>query len=473
VILVTHDTDPGTVIDAINRGAFDYLPKRATEELLKVLKPLLASALEIYSQGPPVAVPGIEAPQAPNGQQLIGTSPAMTRVYGQIARTARIAQPVLIVGEAGTGKDLVAQAIHAHSPRSDKPFVVVRCHTFNDDLLCDELFGHEIGFRGEGKLRKGKIEYASGGTLYLDDVGALPRALQDDVLRVLEERQVTRLGANAPIPVDVRVVASSRRDLRTLPESKFRRELLDHLASETIALPLLSKRDPDLMPLVNHFLQQEAALARKKRIPTLTDECWSRLQAHAWPGNVRELQTVVRKAVVSCRGPQILARDLVFDEPNAEPQILAGLRLAISSALSSPQSQLYGLLLDLLRKELVALALEECQGNTREVEMRLGVSLDHLWNPDEQRHDDEPPTEKLPEKVERQIRAFVLIRTYPEWTVEQYAKKLGCSKSTLDRDPYVKQALELRKGDRRLPHGHRSRDGTVEAYSRRDPDEDE
>src|SRR5262249_51370693 len=182
VILVTGDSDPGTVFDAINRGAFDYVTKRPTDELLKVLKPLLASALEIYSQGPPVAVPGIEAPQAPNGQQLIGTSPAMTRVYGQIARAARIAQPVLIVGEAGTGKDLVAQAIHAHGPRSDKLFVVVRCHTFNDDLLRDELFGHEIGFRGEGKLRKGKVEYASGGTLYLDDVDALPRALQDDVL---------------------------------------------------------------------------------------------------------------------------------------------------------------------------------------------------------------------------------------------------------------------------------------------------
>jgi DNA-binding NtrC family response regulator len=469
VILVTGYGDLKTVIDAKKWGAFDYVHKGPMDELLKDLKQLLA---KIPEQVPPVGVPGIPAPDAPNRRELIGTSPKMTRVFTQLWEAAQIGQSVLIVGEAGTGKDLVAWAIHANGQRCDKPFVVVHCHTSDSDSLRDELFGHDIGFRGEGKLRKGKIEYASGGTLYLDDVGALPRALQDDVLCVLEERQVARLGDNEPIPVDVRVVASSRRDLRSLPESKFRRELLDHLACEIIRLPALRERADDLKPLVNHFLQQEADRAGKKRIPTLTAECWSRLRAHAWPGNVRELQTVVRRAVVSCRGPQILSRDLAFDEPNAEPQIRAGLRLAISSALSSPQGHLYGLLLDLLRKELVEVALEECQGNARAAETRLGVSLDHLRNPDEQGRDDEPTTENLPEKVERQIRAFVLIRSYPEWTVEQYAKKLGCSKSTLDRDPYIKQALALRKGDLRLPHGHKSRDGTVDAYSGHDHEDD-
>jgi DNA-binding NtrC family response regulator len=470
VILVTGYGDLKTVIDAKKWGAFDYVQKGPMDELLKELKHLLA---KIPEQVPPVGVPGIPAPEAPNRRELIGTSPKMTEVGKQLWEVAQIGQSVLIVGEAGTGKDLVAWAIHANGQRRDKPFVVVHCHTSDSDALRDELFGHDIGFRGEGKLRKGKIEYASGGTLYLDDVGALPRALQDDVLHVLEERQVTRLGDNEPIPVDVRVVASSRRDLRSLPESKFRHELLDHLACETIRLPALRERADDLKPLVNHFLPQEAARAGKERIPTLTAECWSRLRAHAWPGNVRELQTVVRKAVVGCRGPKILAQDLAFDEPNAEPQIRAGLRLAISSALGSPQGHLYGLLLDLLREELVVLALEECRGNTREAETRLGVSLDHLRNPDGQRHDDEPPAEKLPKRVERQIRAFVLIRTYPEWTVEQYAKKLGCAKCTLDRDPYIKQALEMRKEDRRLPHGYKSRDGTIEAHSGDDPDEDD
>jgi DNA-binding NtrC family response regulator len=472
VILVTDDGGPKTAIEATKRGAFNYVQKLPTDELVKVLKPLLARALEIFTKAPSVAVPGIKAPEAPTGERLIGNSPRMTEVYTQIGRAARIAQPVLIVGEAGTGKDLVARAIHDNGPRRDKLFVVVRCSTFNDDLLRDELFGHEIGFR-EGKLRKGKFEYANGGTLYLDDVGALPRALQDEVLRVLEERQVTRLGDNESIPVDVRVVAASRRDLLSLPESKFRRDLLDHLACETIALPALGERTADLEPLVDHFLKQEAARAGKRRTPTLDARCWGKLRAHSWPGNLRELRTVIRRAVVRCQGTQIPAQDLVFDEPDAEPQILAGLRLAVSGALGSHQSQLYGLLLDLLRKVLVALALEACAGNARAAEARLGVSLDHLTHPDEPRRDDEPPAEKLPRDVERRIRALVLIQTYPGWTVQQYAEKLGCSKSTLDRDSLIKKAMDLRKDDLRLPHGHKSRAGTIEAYSRNDHSEDD
>jgi DNA-binding NtrC family response regulator len=435
VILMSGYGGFNTVIAAKKWGAFDYVQKRSMDELLKELKQLLAKVPELV---PPVGVPGIEAPEAPNRRELIGTSPEMIRVFWQIAQAAPIGQPVLIVGEAGTGKDLVAWAIHANGPRRDKPFVVVRCHTFNDDLLRDELFGHEIGFRGEGKLRKGKIEYASGGTLYLDDVDALPRALQDDVLRVLEERQVTRLGDNEPIPVDVRVVAASRHDL-LLPESKFRPDLRSYLASVTIALPSLSERTADLEPLVTYFLQQEAAEAGKKRIPTLADECWGRLRAHSWPGNVRELHTVVSKAVVACRGPQILAEDLVL-EPSAEPQIRAGLRIAISSALSSTQTHLYDMLLDLLRQELVVLTLQKCSGNEREAETILGVPLDRLLHPGEPRPV-EPP---LPRDLEWRSRALVLIEAYPEWTVDQYAKKLRCTRDKLYRDKHTKLALKMR-----------------------------
>jgi DNA-binding NtrC family response regulator len=459
VILVTSDGDPKTVIGAINRGAFDYVQKRPTEELLKVLKPQIARALEIFAQGPPVAVPGMGTPETPAAPQLIGTCPAMTHIYGQIARAAKMAQPVLIVGDAGTGKDLVARAIHDVGPRGDRPFVVVRCHTFDDDLLRDELFGHEIGFRGEGKLRKGKIEYASGGTLYLDDVSALPRALQDDFLRMLEERQVTRLGDNEPIPVDVRVLASSRLHLQGVPESKFRRELLNHLSSETIRLPPLSERRADLELLVHYLLQREAALAGKRQVPTLDAKCWSRLRAHSWPGNVRELQTVLRKAVVRCRGPQVLASDLTFDETNVESQILAGLHLAIAGALSSDKNQLYAHLLDMLKKELVALALEECGGDTRQAEARLGIPLVDIVNTEK------APEPSLPKEVERRIKALVLIETYPDWTVEQFAEKLKCSPATLWRDPLINRALDLRKKDRRFPRGHKSRDGTIEAYS--------
>ena len=355
----------------------------------------------------------------------------------------------------------MARAIHDHSPRQQKPFVVVRCNTFADDLLRDELFGHEIGFRGEGKLRKGKIEYASEGTLYLDEVGDLPRALQDEVLRVLEEQQVTRLGGNEPIAIDVRVLAASRRDLHAIPESKFRRELLAQLTSQTIRLPPLRERLDDLEPLASHVLAKEAARARKSRVPRLDGDCLTRL-SHPWPGNVRELQLVLRRALLHGRGQQILPSDLTFEEPSAEPQIVAGLQLAISSALSSGKSHLFGLLLDMLKKELVPLTLQECDGDTREAEKRLGVSLRDILN----RADQAPAKLEapLPKEVERRIKALVLIQTYPDWTVEQFAEKLKCSTATLYRDPLINRALELRKGDRRLPHGHKSRDGAVEAY---------
>src|SRR5262249_1063719 len=256
-------------------------------------------ALAIWPQQPPVALPPETGKvEILPGPQLVGNCRAMRAVYQQIGQSAPIAQPVLIVGEAGTGKDLVARAIHDHGPRQAKPFVVVRCNTFDDDLLRDELFGHEIGFRGEGKLRKGKVEYASEGTLYLDEVGDLPRALQDEVLRVLEEQQVTRLGGNEPVPVDVRVLASSRRNLQT--ESKFRRELSAHLPGETIRLPPLRERLEDLETLANYLLVKEASLARRSRVPELHPSCRQLLQAHPWLGNARELQLLLRRALLRC-----------------------------------------------------------------------------------------------------------------------------------------------------------------------------
>jgi len=463
VILISHAGDPQLIIAAKKRGAFAYVQKQPTEELVRELKPLIAEALEIWPQETPVGLPSPSGTvKVLPGPQLVGNCRAMRQVYEQIGHVAKIAQSVLIFGAAGTGKDLVARAIHDHSPRQHKPFVVVRCNTFADDLLRDELFGHEIGFRGEGKLRKGKFEYADGGTLFLDEVGELPRALQDEVLRVLEEQQVTRLGGNESIPVDVRVLAASRRDLCAIPESRFRRELLLQLTSQTIRLPSLAERRDDLEALARHVLAKEAGLARVSRVPVLDAACQAKLRSHAWPGNVRELHLVLRRALLHCRGRQILPRDITFEEPSSEPQIVAGLQLAISAALGSGKSHLFGLLLDMLKKELIAHTLQECDGDTSEAEKRLGVSLRDIFNG----HDPAaaPTDASLPEQVERRIKALVLIQTYPDWPAKQFAEKLKCSTATLYRDPLINRALELRTTDRRLPHGHKSRDGAVEAY---------
>ncbi|MBY0522278.1 MAG: sigma-54 dependent transcriptional regulator [Gemmataceae bacterium] len=357
VVLVTGDGDPKTIIEAMNRGAFAYVQKQPTEELVRELKPLIDEALDIWSQEPPIAIPGDAPPDTLAEPQLVGKTRAMQEVYKGIGRVAKITQPVMILGEAGTGKDLVARAIHDHGPRQGKPFVAMRCNTFNDDLLRDELFGHEIGFRGEGKLRKGKFEYASGGTLYLDEVGELPRALQEEVLRVLEERQVTRLGSNEAVPIDVRVLSASRRDLVAIGDARFRRELLAQLSGETLHLPPLRERAEDLEPLARHLLAREAAMARMPRVPKVRDRGLGRLREHSWPGNVRELQLVLRRAVVHCRGqqPEILPRDLTFEEENIEQRAVTGLQVAISCALSSGKNHLYSLLQDMLKKELVTL----------------------------------------------------------------------------------------------------------------------
>jgi len=428
--------------------------KKPTDELVKELKPLIREALDIWSQPPPVAIPGDNRSGTPAGPQLVGNSPAMREVYKRIGRVAKITQPVLILGETGTGKDLVARAIHDHGPRQGKPFVAVRCNTFNDDLLRDELFGHEIGFRGEGKLRKGKFEYASGGTLYLDEVGELPRSLQDEVLRVLEEQQVTRLGSNESVPIDVRVLSSSRRDLHAIPESKFRRPLLAQLSGETIPLPPLRERLEDLEALAAHLLTREAVMARRPHVPHLRDSSLARLREHSWPGNIRELQLVLRRAVVHCRGaqPEILPRDLSFEEENVEQQTIAGLQLAVACALSSGKNHLYALLQEMLKKELVTLTLQECGDDPHEAEVRLGVSLRDIVNGATAAPNVEP---SLPKAVERRTKALILIQSYPEWTVDQYGEKLKCSPATLYRDKLIKRALDLRKGDKRLPHGKR------------------
>jgi DNA-binding NtrC family response regulator len=470
VILISGWGDPNIIIAAKKRGAFAYVQKQQTDELVKELKPLISEAIEYWPQQPPVALPGTAKPAPPGSAQLVESKcRAVQDVYGQIGQLADITQPVLIIGEAGTGKDLVARALHDNGPRQKKPFVVVHCNSFSDDLLRDELFGHEIGFHGEGKLRKGKVEYATGGTLYLDEVCELPRALQDEVLRVLEEQRVTRLGGNEPVPVDVRVVASSRRKLHAIPESKFRRELLAQLTSETIHLPPLRERMDDLEKLTSHFLTEEAQRAARRRIPVLHDSCWKKLRDHSWPGNIRELQIVLRRALLHRCGPQILPGDITFEEENSEQQARAGLQMAIYWALGTEKTHIYGLLNNMLRAEALKLTREKCDGDLARAAKILGVSVKDM-NTVELDKTDAGKIDRLDQTVELETRALILIRTYPHWTVEQYLEKLRSdhlkvSKATLYRNQVIKTALDMRKGDREgLRRGHKSRHGAVEAY---------
>src|SRR5205823_7572309 len=236
---------------------------------------------------------------------------------------------VLIQGETGTGKKLVAKAIHTNSPRKNKPFVAMNCTALNENLLDDELFGHEPGaFTGAAKLRKGCFEYADGGTLFLDEVGDMPPPLQAKLLRVLESHEVPRMGTSESIKVDVRVVSATHRDLESaIADGKFREDLFYRLNGVTIQVPPLRDRGDDLVLLAEHFLAKAAHEAGRAP-PAVEPGAWDVLRQCSWPGNVRQLQNAIRRAVLVCRG-QITAGDIVFaasrSTQSAQPQIRSGL----------------------------------------------------------------------------------------------------------------------------------------------------
>ena len=230
---------------------------------------------------------------------VIGNGPKMARVLKLLKAYAPAPAPVLILGEAGTGKELAAKALHVNSPRKSKPFVALNCAALNDNLLDDEMFGHEPGaYTGGDKLRKGRFEYANGGTLFLDEIGDMPLSLQAKLLRVLENGEVVRIGANEPHKVDVRVLAATNKDLEKLAEEgKFRWDLYQRLKVGVIRLPALRERREDIPLLVNLFLK-DLTTKYHKRITGLNEAVWRAFAAYHWPGNVRELRNLLESMVL-------------------------------------------------------------------------------------------------------------------------------------------------------------------------------
>jgi two-component system nitrogen regulation response regulator GlnG len=288
----------------------------------------------------------------------------------------------LIRGETGTGKELVARAIHANSPRKEKPFVALNCAGIPDALLESELFGYEKGaFTGADKLRKGKIEYANGGTLFLDEIGDMRVDLQAKLLRVLQERRIERVGGNDPIEVDVRLLSATHCDLEeAIREGRFRQDLSFRLNRVTLRLPALRERLEDLPELVDYFLARAAESTGRPR-PTVSGSVLERLCRHNWPGNVRELENVISRAFWVSRGPQVLPSHIEFatDNPartvaSPEGEILAALQKAVTLAWDSNQPKLWPFLRDLLERELLTVALERCDGNQTLAAERLDMA---------------------------------------------------------------------------------------------------
>ena len=308
VVIMTAYATVDTAVAAMKAGAYDYLVKPFDPEELSIMMQKIVSQQTLVREN---VVLRQALKQEYRFRDLLSKSPAMQAVF-ELARTAaRSSSTILVLGESGSGKEVLARAIHGESPRAEGPFVAVSCAALTESLLESELFGHERGaFTGAVARRKGKFEVANGGTLFLDEVGDIGSKLQLDLLRVLEERKFHRVGGNEPIEVDVRIVAATNRDLKkAVLEGRFREDLFYRLNVIPILIPPLRQRREDVPLLVENFIER-LGIEMKKRLDGVSAEAMSALMAHDWPGNVRELRNVLERGAVVAAGPVIQLSDL-------------------------------------------------------------------------------------------------------------------------------------------------------------------
>ena len=308
VIIMTAFGTTETAIEATKMGAFDYILKPfEIPDMLVVIGQALEAGR--FMRSPVDMNP---APEKASREAIIGRSKAMQDVYKAIGRVSPTDATALIRGESGTGKELVARAIYHHSPRANKPFLVINCVAIPENLLESELFGYEKGaFTGASHRRVGKIEQANDGTLFLDEIGDMPSSIQAKILRLLQEKSIERLGGRETISVNVRIIAATNRNLESaLSEGHFREDLYYRLKVVTIWLPPLHERPADIPLLTAYFLSRYASEMQMDN-PGITEEAIKILKSHPWPGNVRELANTIQKTLIFNRGAPICPEDII------------------------------------------------------------------------------------------------------------------------------------------------------------------
>ena len=328
VVVTTGSQEKEAALQAIQLGAYDYQQKPIDLEQLRIVLGRAAYVQRLERENDMRA----EAAEAASGfARILGISDVMRSLFHQIERVAPSNTTVLIQGESGTGKELVAQAIHEHSRRREGPFVPINCAAIPHDLLEAELFGHEKGaYTGAHIRRRGKIEFADGGTVFLDEIGELDLALQAKLLRFLQDHKVERIGGRESIPVDVRVISATNSDLTNLMAGgRFREDLYYRLTVVSLTVSALRERAEDIVLLANAFLRRFGREAGEPAPRGFTPEAVEALKGHPWPGNVRELESKIQRAVLVAAGPFLTAADLGLRGQEAPEVTLRGAREAV------------------------------------------------------------------------------------------------------------------------------------------------
>ena len=402
VIYITGHGSSEMAIESMKLGAYDYLQKPLDKAKLLDLVARAAEMRRMMSV--PVSVsPDRSAPrETDGGDAMLGRSDAMQRVFKAIGRVAQQDVTVLIQGDSGTGKELVARAIYQHSSRSSGPFLAVNCAAIPETLLESEFFGHEKGsFTGADARRIGKFEQCSGGTIFLDEIGDMPPLLQGKMLRLLQEQKFERVGGNQTISTDVRIIAATNRDLDELvKDEKFREDLLYRLKGFLICLPTLRDRDGDLHLLIDHFLAVYNARMGKS-VTQIEPEAMRMLESYDWPGNVRELESVLKQALINSTGtvitkdclPEVRCAESISgdgcvsmgkaENTNDSPtdrlprSDLAGF---VEQRLEAGSRELHAETTAIMERYLLTRVLRETGGNQSEAAKMLGITRGSLRN---------------------------------------------------------------------------------------------
>jgi len=366
VILVTAHSSVDTCRAALQQGAFDYIEKPLD---LNELRTVVGRAAVDTAQRRQIHELKQELDEKYGFENIVGQSPAMLRILDTVRRVARSDIPVLILGESGTGKELLAGAVHRNSPRAEKKFVAINCAGLSESLLEDELFGHVKGaYTGAAGERPGRFEHADGGTMFLDEVGDMPLSMQAKLLRVLENGEVVRVGANEPVRVNVRVLSATNSDLAEKVRNKeFREDLYFRIKGATVDIPPLRSRREDIPLLIEHFIHA-ANEKHGRKVKGLTADARRVLMSYPWPGNVRQLRNTVENMVVLAEGDRLDVGDL-------PPEI----HTPPGDAASEQFGQLAGISLEEAEKELIRNTLKMTGGNREQAAEILGIGERTLY----------------------------------------------------------------------------------------------